>query len=161
MGEDWGSTQPFPFFCDFSGALADAVRRGRKAEFTEAYAGAAAEWPDPLSESTFAAAVLDWSACDTPSGRQRLGLVRSLLKVRRREIMPRLAGLAVNQAGAVFDANVLTATWTLNDGVVLSLAANLSGAPAANPSKPQAGRPIWGGAPPAQLSPWAVHWSIS
>src|SRR5258707_50815 len=27
MGEEWGSTTPFPFFCDFHGALADAVRK--------------------------------------------------------------------------------------------------------------------------------------
>ena len=33
MGEEWGSRQPFPFFCDFKGELADAVRNGRKREF--------------------------------------------------------------------------------------------------------------------------------
>jgi maltooligosyltrehalose trehalohydrolase len=161
MGEEWGSTQPFPFFCDFAGALAEAVRRGRKAEFTEAYAGASAQWPDPLSESTFATAVLDWAARETELGRTRLMLVRSLLEIRRREIMPRLAGLATNAARASFDADVLTATWTLNDGAALSLTANLSNASVANPSKIQAGRPIWGGAPAAQLAAWAVHWSIA
>ncbi len=38
MGEEWGSTQPFPFFCDFQGDLAEAVREGRRQEFREAYA---------------------------------------------------------------------------------------------------------------------------
>ncbi|KGM30195.1 malto-oligosyltrehalose trehalohydrolase, partial [Inquilinus limosus] len=33
MGEEWGSRQPFPFFCDFEGELADTVRRGRREEF--------------------------------------------------------------------------------------------------------------------------------
>ena len=33
MGEEWGATTPFPFFCDFSGALADAIRDGRRKEF--------------------------------------------------------------------------------------------------------------------------------
>src|SRR5712671_4112711 len=35
MGEEWGSKQPFPFFCDSQGALADAVRQGRRREFEE------------------------------------------------------------------------------------------------------------------------------
>src|SRR6185369_6045351 len=33
MGEEWGSEQPFLFFSDFSGELADAIRKGRKEEF--------------------------------------------------------------------------------------------------------------------------------
>ena len=33
MGEEWGSKAPFPFFCDFKGDLADAVRKGRRAEY--------------------------------------------------------------------------------------------------------------------------------
>ena len=31
MGEEWGSKAPFPFFCDFEGDLAEAVRNGRQA----------------------------------------------------------------------------------------------------------------------------------
>src|SRR5262249_128090 len=30
MGEEWGSIRPFPFFCDFRGELAQAVRQGRR-----------------------------------------------------------------------------------------------------------------------------------
>ena len=30
MGDEWGSQQPFPFFCDFEGELGNAVRRGRR-----------------------------------------------------------------------------------------------------------------------------------
>ena len=33
MGEEWGSSQPFPFFCDFKGELGDLVRRGRPEKF--------------------------------------------------------------------------------------------------------------------------------
>ena len=33
MGEEDGSTQPFQFFTDYRGALADAVREGRRREF--------------------------------------------------------------------------------------------------------------------------------
>jgi 1,4-alpha-glucan branching enzyme len=33
MGEEWGSGQPFLFFCDFEPGLGDAVREGRRREF--------------------------------------------------------------------------------------------------------------------------------
>ena len=34
MGEEWGAASPFPFFCDFSGELAEVVRKGRREEFS-------------------------------------------------------------------------------------------------------------------------------
>src|SRR5262249_28785405 len=67
MGEEWGARQPFPFFCDFEGALAEAVRKGRRAEFASAYGATAKEPPDPLAEETFRVAKLDWGARTTPA----------------------------------------------------------------------------------------------
>ena len=52
MGEEWGSTAPFPFFCHFQGDLAEAVRKGRRKEFAGAYARYGDEVPDPLEEAT-------------------------------------------------------------------------------------------------------------
>jgi maltooligosyltrehalose trehalohydrolase len=92
MGEEWGSKAPFPFFCDFKGDLANAVRKGRRSEYAWAFAKYGDAIPDPLDEATFASAVLDWDAPDTGPGRKRLELVQSLLAIRRREIVPRLAG---------------------------------------------------------------------
>jgi malto-oligosyltrehalose trehalohydrolase len=43
MGEEWGATEPFPFFCDFPEPLASAVRKGRREEFRSAYAALASE----------------------------------------------------------------------------------------------------------------------
>ena len=48
MGEEWGSKAPFPFFCDFGGELADAVRKGRREELAWAYAEYGDEVPDRL-----------------------------------------------------------------------------------------------------------------
>ena len=48
MGEEWGSKAPFPFFCDFGGDLADAVRKGRRVEFAWAYEEYGDEVPDAL-----------------------------------------------------------------------------------------------------------------
>jgi malto-oligosyltrehalose trehalohydrolase len=157
MGEEWGSCRPFPFFCDFRGDLADAVRRGRRAEFKSAYESRGDDIPDPLAEETFRSATLDWEACATPAGRRRLALVRDLLRTRREAIVPRLAGAAFGTAQ--WDDHVLTADWRLVDGYRLVLLANLSAEKTRSPRKP-AGTPIWGGDPGETLPAWSVFWSI-
>src|SRR6185503_18623860 len=91
MGEEWDSQRPFPFFCDFQGDLAEAVRAGRRAEFKHAYAQHGAEIPDALAEATFRSAKLDWDARSTSPGQERLALVRELLRVRRQDIVPHLS----------------------------------------------------------------------
>src|SRR5258707_15689705 len=53
MGEEWGAKTPFPFFCDFKGGLAEAVRQGRRREYDWAYAQHGDTVPDPLTQSTF------------------------------------------------------------------------------------------------------------
>ena len=60
MGEEWGATRPFPFFCDLGPALAPLVREGRRREFAHdpAFRNAPERLPDPTAEATFAAAVL-------------------------------------------------------------------------------------------------------
>src|SRR4030095_15267714 len=90
MGEEWGSSQPFPFFCDFPGALADAVRKGRREEFKSAYAELGDEVPDPLEEAIFRSAVLDWDARTTLDGRKRLALVPGPLTARPLGEVPRV-----------------------------------------------------------------------
>ena len=72
MGEEWGAKAPFPFFCDFNGDLADAVRKGRRSEYAGAYAKYGDEVPDPLDKSTFDSAMLDWDARNAEPGRARL-----------------------------------------------------------------------------------------
>jgi maltooligosyltrehalose trehalohydrolase len=81
MGEEYGETRPFPFFCDFHDLeLVESVRRGRKAEF--AHFGWDEEPPDPFAASTRDSAVLSWS-WDDP---MRMGLRRlyqDLFRLRR------------------------------------------------------------------------------
>ena len=114
-----------PVLLRFRGRLADAVRKGRRSEFAWAYAKYGDEIPDPLAASTFQSAVLDWDARDAADGRKRLALVRELLAIRRREIVPRLAGAAFGDAHAA-DDGLLTAHWRMGDGATLQLVANLS-----------------------------------
>ncbi len=157
MGEEWGSTRPFPFFCDFQGDLAEAVRKGRRAEFKDAYAKFGEDIPDPLDEKTFQSALLDWSTRETPHGREWLRLVRNLLAVRAKQIAPRLAEAAF--ASSQWEKDVLTATWRLG-GASLNLLANLSAREAPRPQVISLGRPIWGRDVPETLPPWSVYWGI-
>jgi malto-oligosyltrehalose trehalohydrolase len=164
MGEEWGARQPFPFFCDFSGELGEAVRRGRRCEFEAHHAvvGAQAQasaLPDPLAAATFRSAVLDWSARDMPRHRERLALVRDLLAVRRTHIVPRLGNLARAETAASWSGAVLQVRWCLGDRT-LGLLANLSADPAARPDDWMRGVPIWGGGPAERLGPWQVHWML-
>jgi len=160
MAEEWGSTQPFPFFCDFSGDLGEAVRRGRKAEFKEAYARLGGDWPDPLAQETFRSAVLDWSAREREPHRRRLDLVRRLLQVRSTEIVPRLAGIRGGHARTERVGGSMAAEWRLGDGSSLHLVANLTPEMAVRRGRMGPGRPIWGGAAAEELRPWSVHWAI-
>ena len=85
MGEEYGETRPFPFFCSFGDAdLIEAVRRGRKAEF----AGLAFQWqnelPDPQDPATLAAAKLQWSWPGGSSSSQLRRLYHDLLEARRK-----------------------------------------------------------------------------
>lgn len=83
MGEEYGETQPFQFFCSFSDpALIENIRAGRRREF-EAFHQNGAAVPDPQDESTFAASRLVWSWESDPhrSGLRRL--YHDLLRARR------------------------------------------------------------------------------
>ena len=81
MGEEYGETNPFPFFCDFSDpGLIEAVREGRRKEF--AYFGWDGEVADPFAPSTRDSAVLSWSWADPVRAGLRQ-LHRDLLRLRR------------------------------------------------------------------------------
>jgi maltooligosyltrehalose trehalohydrolase len=131
MGEEWGAIQPFCFFTDFHDELADVVREGRRREFKKfpefASEEARARIPDPNDASTFAASRLDWSVPEQPEHAAWQGLVRRLLRIRHEVIVPRLAGMRGECAEAtILGDNALHVRWTLGDGSVLALIANLT-----------------------------------
>jgi 1,4-alpha-glucan branching enzyme/maltooligosyltrehalose trehalohydrolase len=71
FGEEWGATEPFLYFADWSGELREAVRTGRKREFGH---GHAHDLPDPCSEDTSLPAGRTLPAprtANTPAGSQR------------------------------------------------------------------------------------------
>ncbi|MFE0758595.1 malto-oligosyltrehalose trehalohydrolase [Inquilinus sp. NPDC058860] len=127
MGEEWGSRQPFPFFCDFEGELADAVRRGRREEFAQfaGFADAAETLPDALDPATFESAVLQPDDGD-PQAARRLDLVRRLLDIRRRRVVPLLAPHRIGPGIDRSRGRMLDVAWMLRGGGWLRIVAHLA-----------------------------------
>ena len=102
MGEEWAASQPFPFFCDFGGELADAVRKGRRKEFAKfpefKDEKIRERIPDPQAEATFASAKLAGTRrprSPMPAGSNGIAACSA---TRRAEIVPRLAAIGGNAA---------------------------------------------------------------
>jgi malto-oligosyltrehalose trehalohydrolase len=144
MGEEWASSRPFQFFCDFGGDLAQAVRDGRRREFAKfpAFADPAvrSRIPDPNDIATFEHSRLDWSEPDREPHAEHARLCRELLEVRRREIMPRLAGVEVRNAHYDTTDGLLRVAWTLAGNARLSLVANLRAESSDGPTSAPPGR---------------------
>ncbi|HEV2316140.1 MAG TPA: malto-oligosyltrehalose trehalohydrolase [Thermoplasmata archaeon] len=83
MGEEYGETAPFLFFTEHLDPLfADAVRKGRRAEFPEI--ARTDEVPDPQAPTTFERSRLDPARAFVPAARERRAFYRELLGLRRR-----------------------------------------------------------------------------
>jgi maltooligosyltrehalose trehalohydrolase len=165
MGEEWGTSKPFPFFCDFGGELAYAVREGRRKEFARFPEFQDAETreriPDPTAEETFLSAKLDWDEAGKGAHGEWREFYRRLVDLRRAEIVPRLKGIG-GHCGRyeVLGHLAVLVEWLLGDGSLLTLVANLNAAPveAYDPE----GRRLWleGSVDGGRLAPWTVLFSL-
>ena len=132
MGEEWGASATFPFFCDFGGELADAVRKGRREEFArfERFRDPAMREliPDPNDEATFLSAKIDWQERGRGRHEERLELFRQLISLRREHVVPLLkSGPA--EASAEHHGESVRATYRFPAGT-LTIDVNLSQDPA-------------------------------
>lgn len=85
MGEEYGETRPFPFFCSFIDLeLVEAVRRGRHREFAELEFKWKVDIPDPQAVATFESAKLAWSWPEGSQAGQFRRMYRDLLAARRK-----------------------------------------------------------------------------
>jgi malto-oligosyltrehalose trehalohydrolase len=167
MGEEWNASQPFPFFCDFGGELAEAVRKGRQAEFAHlpefSHPSDGHTIPDPLGESTFQSAILHWEDREEPGHAQWLEWYRQVLRIRQAKIVPRLAHMTGgNGIYLIRGPQALSVQWMCPGGERLQLNANLADLPCAGFPR-TGGRLIWlegqrddGGV----LQPWTAQWEI-
>ena len=129
MGEEFAASTPFLFFCDFGADLAQAVTRGRRAEFARfSRFGDAHDIPDPNADATFAASKLDWREATATAGEKWRAFYRDCLARRRRHVVPLLGRI---RHGGTFEVEggLLRVDWSTNDGIRLHLVANFAGEP--------------------------------
>jgi maltooligosyltrehalose trehalohydrolase len=166
MGEEFGASTPFTFFCDFEPGLAELVRNGRREEFAKfpefQDPEKRARIPDPTAEPTFESSKLNWSEASVGEHAEWLRLYRTLIAIRHREIVPLLKQPGI-PAGTyeVLGAGAVQVTWSLDNGIRLRLTANLNAAPLALKLTPS-GRRLWrvGTDTSGSLGGWSVCWDI-
>lgn len=118
QGEEALLSQPFPFFCDFEGDLAEAVRNGRRSEFADFFDAHGESFPDPLSEATFISAKLKAEDFRTPQARAELDIFRRLADERRRLVWPlALSGYRGSELSRTGEA--LRVAWHFNAGTLV------------------------------------------
>ncbi|MFL1416866.1 malto-oligosyltrehalose trehalohydrolase [Pseudomonas fildesensis] len=133
MGDEVNASEPFLFFTDHHGELAEAVREGRRNEFADFAAFQDLERreriPDPNALPTFVQS--------TPSfaDNEHAQFYRHLLSLRHRHIVPHLPGSVALGAQVLADGAV-SARWRLGNGSLLQIDLNLSTTPLDHPAPP-------------------------
>jgi maltooligosyltrehalose trehalohydrolase len=164
-----GTETPFHFFCDFDETLARAVDAGRRRAFARL-----ARYPDalvrtaladPNDGATFHACKLDWLELRRSGHARWHGYVRTLLALRRAQVVPHLDSLREPGHFERSRTDLLRVGWPLARGLLLQLVAHL-------PSDPFAATVDLGGEsgdPLYEVSPnprrpaanWSARWTIA
>ena len=166
MGEEWGCTTPFCFFCDLPQDLGTEVANGRRRELARFSHSASSltrrKMLLPNDPAAFSRSKLDWDELDRPVHQEWLAFYRSLLRLRREELVPRLTGVLVGSATVQLCGDrAVWVQWHLNDGATLTLAANFDDLPCwVDP--PVIGEPLFivGSIRNGELGPWSVAWFL-
>ena len=144
MGEEWGASTPWQFFTSHpEPELAEATRRGRRAEF------ARMGWdeslvPDPNDPATFERSKLDWTEAERTGHADLLRLYRELAHLRRAH--PELSD--PNRSGHAAES-IAPGRWALHRGAA-TVYVNLSDAPW---ELDLGGRGVWFSTEPAEALP--------
>jgi len=172
MGEEFGASNPFLFFCDFEPQLASKVREGRQSEFDRftqfKFTDAHGRIPDPASEETFLRSKLDWSSMQSASHFNWLSFYRELLECRRREILPLIKDILPGASKfETLGARAVSVVWAVKGGRKLSMIANLDNA-GLNKAKPLRGTPLYTTVEGStdllragSVPPWSVSWFLA
>ena len=82
MGEEWSEPNPFLYFVSHTDpALAEAVRKGRRAEFAAFHLEG--EAPDPMSEDSFNRSKLQWDLAADGKHKAMLAYYKALIQLRK------------------------------------------------------------------------------
>jgi malto-oligosyltrehalose trehalohydrolase len=163
MGEEWSADSPFPFFCDFGPDLAEAVRKGRREEFSRFPEfhdpEQRARIPDPQAEETFLSAKLDWHPSGQPPHEEWLDWYRRILAARTQFIEPIRDCIQHGGTFQVLGPGCVSVQWK-SGPQTLKLQANLSAVPIAGPIFSSVFWKEGSTGDGGLLQPWTVVWSL-
>ncbi|WP_264695351.1 malto-oligosyltrehalose trehalohydrolase [Candidatus Nitrosacidococcus sp. I8] len=130
MGQEWGSKQPFLFFCNFGDELSTNVREGRKREFAAFPDFKDPETleriPDPTNPVAFQNSKLNWQESESSEGKGWLSLFKRLLALRHEMVEPKLNQMTSTNGIYTFLAESgLCITWQFKDCSQLIMFINL------------------------------------
>lgn len=134
MGDEFLTTAPFQFFVDFTGDLAEAVRKGRAQEFAR-FSSFGGEVPDPVSARTFRDSRI--GKPETESQRDHMQFVTGLLKLRARHVSPLLGRTPCPEVTVDRRDDLIDARWSFAPGAIHMRGAfgpNAAFAPHADPA---------------------------
>ncbi|WP_242198114.1 MULTISPECIES: malto-oligosyltrehalose trehalohydrolase [unclassified Pseudomonas] len=133
MGDEVNAEEPFLFFTDHHGELAEAVREGRRNEFADFAAFKDPQRrehiPDPNALPTFV------QSAPVFTENQHAQFYRQLLSLRHQRIVPHLPG-SVALGAQVLGQGAVSARWRLGNGSVLQIDLNLGAEPLDHPAPP-------------------------
>lgn len=130
MGQEWSSGRPFPYFVDVPETLGEQITRGRLEELAHYLPHRPDPQPTPIPlpnvPETFVIARLDWNESRRSPHAEWLAYHRELLSIRAWHLIPRLAGGECRKGRyRILADRALVVHWTLGDGTLLTLLANL------------------------------------
>lgn len=171
MGEEFATSSPFLYFCDYHGDLAAAVTEGRRNEFARFAKFSSPKLresiPDPNAEITYSKSKLNWRELQDKVKGDWLDLYRQLLALRRDKVVPHLKGTSrtqceVSKAGK----RNMSVDWMFQGGARLQLRTNLSDE-SVSISGEHSAAPFYTSSPEVAagyqrgvLPPWSVVWSL-
>jgi maltooligosyltrehalose trehalohydrolase len=163
MGEEFGASSPFQYFCDFTGELAQAVTNGRRSEF-----GRFARFsdpavrdriPDPNDAATFARSQLNWAEVGQPPHQRWRALYRELLSIRHERLVPLLPQIRSGSFELAASGSLLV-RWPVGSAGSLHLLAHLGDGTVAAPEVTPGVTLYASHAAQGELPPWSVRWSL-
>jgi len=130
MGEEWGASTPFHYFCDLDPQFGKLVAEGRRNDF-QAFAAfkdprKKDKIPDPCSERTFLDSVLNWGERQEEHHRSWLTFHKELIDIRTKVLIPKLKDIEPGGKYRVSREGAVYARWQFKDESTLKLLANLS-----------------------------------
>ncbi len=122
QGEEWGSSNPFLYFSDHEDpALANAIREGRRAEFS-GFGWDPSEIPDPQALETFRLSCLNWKELVDKQHADLLAWYKQVIKLRKE--LPGLTSGHLDRIAVSFNE---AQKWLVMKNGSVSVACNIDG----------------------------------